>query len=263
MESRRARGGGLLALGGALAVDGAMAKLSLGVAALIVFGSVVTALVIARGDHPENLASVPLVASSALAWGAGTLLAFASSVHAFRRDRDSGIRALVSARARSDGEYLWARVAGLARAIAAVTAGGTLVTGIAAALAAQGASVALRTLDSTAAGMAFSIAFAATLAPVGLATLAARSRVGGYLALLGVLLIPELLEGPMTRLLPEGWGELASIPGALLALRASLGQETFDPLRFTRAFALLALTVLLALLVVRGQLARFDRERAA
>jgi hypothetical protein len=36
-----------------------------------------------------------------------------------------------------------------------------------------------------------------------------------------------------------------------------------DPLRFTRALAVLALVVALALLVVRGQLARFDREPAS
>jgi len=261
MDSRRARGGGLLALGGALAVDGAMAKASLGVGALIVLGCVATAVVVARGDHPDGLAAMPLVASSALAWGAGTLVAFAASVHAFRRDRESGVRALISARARSDGEYLWARVTGLARVVAAITVGGTLLTGLAAALASQSPPLALRTLEATAAGVAFSVAFAATLAPVGLATLGARSRVGGYFALVGVLVLPELLQGPMTRLLPDGWGELASIPGALLALRSSLVPPSFDPLRFMRAFALLALVVLVALLVVRGQLARFDRER--
>jgi hypothetical protein len=240
-----------------------MAKISLGVAGLIVFASVVTALVIARGDHPDGLASVPLVASSALAWGAGTLLTFASSVHAFRRDRENGIRALVASRARSDEEYLGARVSGLARTVAVLTAGGTLLTGLATALAAKNPTLAVRALESTAAAMAFSVAFAATLAPVGFATLAARSRVGGYFALVGVLVLPELFERPLTRILPEGWGELASIPGALLALRGSLVPVTFDPLRFLRAFALLVLTVLLALLVVRGQLARFDRENPA
>jgi hypothetical protein len=56
MESRRARGGGLLALGWALALEGAVAKLSLVIAALIVLGGVVTAVVMARGDHPESLA---------------------------------------------------------------------------------------------------------------------------------------------------------------------------------------------------------------
>jgi hypothetical protein len=260
MESRRARGGGLLALGGALAVEGPMAKVSVGIALLIVLGSVVTALVVARGEHPEGLVAVPLVASSALAWGAGTLLTFASSVRVFRRDHDNGIRALVASRARSDGEYLGARVTGLARMVAAVTAGGTILVGLATALASRNGGLAIRTLESTAAATAFSVAFAATLAPVGFATLAARSRVGGYFALMGVLVLPELLERPLTRLLPEGWGELASIPGALLALRGSLVPMTFDPLRFARAFALLALTVLVALLIVRAQLARFDRE---
>src|SRR5580692_5031346 len=115
MDSRRARGRGLLALGGALAVDGPWAKVSIGVGGLIVLGGVAAVLSIAHGDHPERLSSVPLFGSSALAWGAGTLLAFASSAHAFRRDRQRGIRALVAARAGSDGEYLWARVSGLAR----------------------------------------------------------------------------------------------------------------------------------------------------
>jgi hypothetical protein len=262
MESRLARGSGLLALGGELAVDGPMAKLSLGLGAVMVLGGVVAVLAVARGDHPERLASVPLVASSALAWGAGTLLAFTASAHAFRRDRQRGIRALVSARAGSDAEYLWARVSGLARALGVVTAGGTVVLGLAAALAARAGPLAVRTLEATAAGAAFSVAFAATLAPVGLATLGNRSRIGGYFALLGVLVLPELLQGVLTRILPEGWGEMASIPGALLALRTALVPETFDPLRFTRAFALLALIVAVALLVVRGQLARFDRDPA-
>jgi hypothetical protein len=229
----------------------------------IVLGSVVWAIAVARGDRSEGLASVPLVASSALAWGAGTLLAFAASVHAFRSDRDRGIRALIAARARSDGEYLWSRVLGLTRVLAAVTVGGTFIVGVSSALAARGGHLALRTLESTGAAIVFSLAFAATLAPVALATLGARSRVGGYLALVFVLVLPELLQGWVTSILPEGWGELASIPGALGALRASLLPWVADPLRFTRALAVLALVVALALLVVRGQLARFDREPAS
>jgi len=263
MESRRPRGGGLLALGRKLAVDGVMAKLSVGVGVAIVLGCVVWAFAVARGDRSEGLTSVPLVASSALAWGAGTLLAFAASVHAFKSDRDRGIRALISSRARSDGEYLWARVLGLTRVLAVVTAGGTALVGISAALAARGGHLALRTLESTGAGVAFSLAFATTLAPVALATLGARSRVGGYFALLFVLVLPEMLQGWLVSVLPEGWGELASIPGALGELRVSLLPAVADPLRFTRALAVLALVVAIALLVVRGQLARFDREQTS
>jgi hypothetical protein len=46
-----------------------------------------------------------------------------------------------------------------------------------------------------------------------------------------------------------------------MALRSSLLPDAFDALRFARAFAVLALLVALSLLVVRRQLARFDRER--
>src|ERR1019366_6512186 len=80
MESRRPRGGGLLALGRKLAVEGLLARVSVALGAFIVVGSVVWAIAVARGAHCEGLSSVPLVASSALAWGAGTLLAFAASV---------------------------------------------------------------------------------------------------------------------------------------------------------------------------------------
>jgi hypothetical protein len=260
MESRRPRGGGLLALGRRLAAEGILAKLSVGIGAVIVFVSAIVAIVVARGDHSDGLPSVPIMASSALAWGAGTLLAFAASVHAFRQDRERGIRALISARARSDGEYLWSRVLGLTRVLAMITALGTLFVGIVAALAARGAPLALRTLGSTGAAVAFSLAFATTLAPVALATLGARSRVGGYFALLFVLVLPELLQNWLARVVPEGWGELMSIPGALGALRASLVPSGLDAFRFTRAVAVLALVVALALLAVRGQLARFDRE---
>jgi hypothetical protein len=260
MKARLARGSGLLALGAELAVDGPMAKASLGIAALTVLGGIVAVLMVARGDHPGGLASAPLAAASALAWGAGTLLAFTASTHAFRRDKERGIRALVSARGGSAAEYLWGRVLGLARVLGLVTIGGTLVVGLAAALAARDSPLLLRTLGATAGSVAFSMAFAATIAPVALATLGARSRVGGYFMLVGVLALPELLLELSARILPDGWGELASIPGALTTLRTSLAPATFDPLRFARAFALLSLVVAASLVVVRGQLARLDRD---
>jgi hypothetical protein len=263
MATRRPSGGGLLELGRALAVEGVLARISLGIGVAIVLGGLVTVIAVARGDHSDNLANLPLLTSSALAWGAGTLLAFAAAAHAFRRDRENGIRALVSARARSDAEYLWARVIGLARALAWVTVSGTVIVGAAAALAARGGALAIRTLESTGASVAFSFLFAATLAPVALATLGARTRIGGYLALLFVLVLPELLSGWLSTALPEGWGELASIPGALGALRGSLLPAGLDPLRGSRALAILLLVVVLAMLVARGQLARFDREPAS
>jgi hypothetical protein len=261
MESRRSRGGGLVALGGALARSGMTAKVSLVLGAAIAVSFAGASLVIARGDRPEGLAALPLLASSALAWGAGTLLAFAASVHAFRRDQQEGVRALLAARGRSDGEYLASRILGLARSLTLVTAGGTLAAGAIATLAARSPSLALRTLACTGASIVFAIAFAATLAPLAMATLGARSRVGGYLALVAVVVIPELLQGGSAHVLPEGWAELASIPAALTTLRSSLLPDAFDALRFARAFAVLALVVAVALLVVRGQLARFDRER--
>jgi hypothetical protein len=262
MESRRPRGGGLVALGAALARSGPMAKVALALGAATTLVGAGASLVIARGKRPEGLASVPVLTSTALCWGAGMLIVFAASVHAFRRDRQQGVRALLVARGRSSGEYLASRIFGLTRTLAAAMAGGTIIAGVSATLVAESRPLALRTLACTGASLFFAVAFAATLAPVAVATLGARSRVGGYLALLAVLVLPVLLEGWLGRVLPDGWAELATIPSALEALRSALLPDTFDGLRFARAFSVLALFVAISLFVARRQLARFDRERS-
>jgi hypothetical protein len=188
-------------------------------------------------------------------------VAFAASARAFPIDRQRGVRALIAARGRSDGEYLASRVLGVARTVAGVTVGGTLVVGLAAALGSGSRSLALRTLAGTGASLVFAIAFAATLAAVAMATLGARSRASGYLALIGVLVVPDVLASEASNLFPDGWADLASIPRALTALRGSLLPGAFDALRCARALAVLALFVAVALVVVRTQLARFDRQR--
>jgi hypothetical protein len=237
-----------------------MAKLALGVAALTTLAVMVACFAVARSDKALSLASMPAIASSALAWGAGVLLAFAAAAHAFRRDREDGVRALLQMRGRSETAYLWARVAGLSVRLALVVGGGTVLVGAVAALLAKNALSAARTVEATGAAVLFSAAFAATLGPLAMATLGARSRAGGYAILALVLGLPTLLEGWSNAMLPSGWGELASIPGAMLALRSALLPHSFDPWRVARAAAVLALVVLIALVFARLELARADAE---
>ncbi len=257
--SRGWGGGGSRSLGRALARSGVMAKLALAVAALTVLGVTALAFRLAR-SHGDALEEVPKLASTWLAWGAGTLLLLGASMRAFPLDREHGIRALVRARGCEDARYLWTRVGGLATTLAVVVAGGTAFTGLVAMLLGHGAQSAARTLQASGAALVYGLAFAHVLAPVGMATLAARSRAGGYALLALVLIAPELLRGWLTTILPEGWGALASIPGALLGLRTSLSPGQLDGWLFARSFAILALVAALALLALRVELTALDRS---
>jgi hypothetical protein len=260
MNQRGFGGRGLLALGGALAGSGPLAKLGTGVAALTTFGTMTLCFVVAPSDKPATLLSMPGLASSALAWGAGVLVAFAASAHAFRRDREQGIRALVRARGQTDTAYLWSRVAGLGLRLLGLVGGGTLAVGALTILLARSTVIALHAAEATGAAFVFAVVFGGTLAPLAIATLGARSRAGGYVLLVVLLAVPELVQGWSAQMLPAGWGELASIPGALLALRGGLNPQDLDPMRVLRAGSVLALIVAIALVLARAQLARADAE---
>lgn len=259
--SRAARRRSQLALCFRLAARGPLAWLSIAIAVLTLLGAIVVSLAVARRGAHAPLANVPDVASSAFAWGAGVLLAFAAAAHAFRRDRSEGIFDLLVARGGSTRAYAWARVGGLVILLAIVIAGGSAVTGIVATLAAARAGLAASTLQATFASVLYGLAFAVVLAPIALATLGARSRAGGYLWLLVVLVLPELFERWSARVLPDAWRELVSVPAALAALKSSLMPPGIDLARAIRASVVLTIVTVIAMLVVRREITRAGEKR--
>lgn len=241
----------LLVLGMSLARRGILpvASLVICISTAIALG-LVAAILAGRG--PQSPAhDVPLIASSALAWGGGFLLAFAAAAHALRRDRAEGVRALFISRTTSLRGYLFGRVGGLALLIALFVAGGTLFCGLAGTAGAARVSGVPRMLHATFAGVVFSVAFAAVVAPVAFAALGARSRIGGYLFLLAVVTLPELIVALMGSALPEPIADVLSIPGALSALRSALAPGTVDLLRAARALLALAFVIAFAMFLVR------------
>jgi hypothetical protein len=241
---------------------GVLAGIAIAVAILTVLGALVVTLTLARRGGSAPLDQVPAVTASALGWGAGVLLAFAAAAHALERDKEAGLLSLLRARGATLGAYLWARVGGLALLLAAVCVGGTLLVGCVAVLVASRAGLLLRTLHGTGAALVYAAAFSATLAALGMAALGARSRAGGYVFLLAVLVIPELLS-PMTQaLLPAGWSDLASIPDALQGLRAGLMPGGTDVWRATKAAFALALVVTACVALVRRAAIRVAAEEA-
>lgn len=247
----------LFALGLSRARSGVLARLSLGFAVLTTLGAL--AMVPgARRAGSGALERLPAASSSLLAWGAGVSLAFAAALQALRQDRTSGVRALATARGHGPNAYLAARVLGLAALVALVIGGGTVVVGAAAALASHGGRHAALALQGTAAGCVYATAFSATVAPVAFATLGARSRAGGYLWLLTVLVLPEALSGVTGRLVPEDWSDLVSLPGALGALRAAVSPPGFDAAHGARALVVVVAIALIAAGAARAALARAD-----
>jgi len=133
-----------------------------------------------------------------------------------------------------------------------------LLAGIAATSVARPAGVAFR---ASLGAVAYAIAFAVTVGPIAMATLGARTRTGGYLALVGVLVLPELLSPWTGDLLPPGWRELTSIPAALDALGSGVASPHRDWLSMARATAALVAIVAASLVIVAARLPR-SRTRA-
>jgi hypothetical protein len=222
---------------------------------LTVIGFGALAGVMAHKGSEGALARVPLLASSALAFGVGVLAAFGVSLGAFQRDEREGVRALLVARGITPFGYVRLRVIGLGVLLRLLVGGGSLLVGLAALLLARSRHAALETLQSTFAALVFGIAFSAVFAPVAMAALAPRNRVRGYLALLLVLVGPELLVPMLRRSLSSSWLSLFSIPDALLGLRAALAPPGVDFAEAGRALLVLVVIALLAMAFVRAELA--------
>jgi hypothetical protein len=249
----------LVRLGMSLARRGFMPVSAIVICAATTIGvAALGAVLAARG--PESPAhDVPLLASGALAWGGGFLLAFAAAAKALRRDREEGILALFVARTTSLRGYLAARIGGLAALIALLVAGGTLVCGLVTSAASSSAAAVPRVLHATGAGVVFALAFSAVVAPLAFAALGARSRVGGYLFLVGVVMVPEAIVLALGSALPASLAEVLSIPSALSALRSALAPGSVDVARALRALVALAVVVGLAVAVVRREAVVVDR----
>lgn len=212
---------------------------------------------LAAGGRHAPLHDVPLLASSALAWGGGFLLAFGSAIRALRRDHEEGIRHLLVARVNYRG-YLFARIAGLACLLALVVAGGTLIVDLAV-LALVDASAFARSLRAAVGSFVYATAFSFVFAPVAYAILGVRARGGGYVAFLLVVLVPAMLVDLLVGRVPESLREILALPSALDTLRDALSQRSVDVLRALRAVLALAVFVALALWVVDRESARVER----
>lgn len=262
MQSGRRRAGvaALLTLGASLARRGPLALVSTAVSVLTALVLCAVAFAFARRGGDAPVQSMPILASSALAWGGGFLHAVAISAGALRRDRAEGIRHLFVSRTTSVHGYLLARVGGLAVVLAVVVAGGTAIVSLAALVGATQTHAVARTLQSTFSALVYSLAFAAVIGPVAFAALGARTRLSGYFALLLVLVVPEMLSNMLTGPLPSEVTELCAIPSALAALRSSLAPGSVDPFRFFRALVAVTLFAGVATFLVRRRLLVVESE---
>ncbi len=235
-------------------------KLAWGMGALTTLVGMGLAGMLAKEGANPPLASLLLLMENAFAYGIGFLVAFGGATQAFRQDRDEGIRALLAARGVTTSEYLVARVAGLALAVAIPTVGGTALTGLVALLVAHRASVLPETARAVLVGVGYASAFSLMVALVALVALGARNRAGGYIVLVVLFLLPDFLSPWTSPLVPPAWAGLVSLPGVLTTLRDTLLPGSFDGALLVRGLAALAGVLLVLALLVRAELFRLDSD---
>ncbi len=252
-----------LVLGISLARRGFLVGASLAIGAVTTLALMGLAASYARRGAEAPVQSVPILASGALAWGAGFLLAFSASARVLRRDRADGVRQLLRWRGLGLARYLGTRVGGLAALLAIVVAGGTALVGASALAVGAKLGTARDVAQSTGAALAYAVAFSLVVAPLAVAAVGARSRMGGYFFLAAVLFLPEMAATWLEAMLPHGLAELFAIPSALAALRTSLAPGSVDGWRALRSVLALAVFVALALAAVRREITVVDREAEA
>jgi hypothetical protein len=240
------------ALGVWLASRGGLSAASFVLAGAAALASLGAAIAIRGGRGAIEL---PTLASSAVAWSVGVTLAFGSALRAIERDRDQGVLDLAHARGVGATAYVRGRVAGLVAVLAMTVGSVALVAGLAATAEARPALASLRT---AAGALAYALAFAATMGPLAMAALGARTRARGYFTLLALLALPELLSPWTADLLPPGWHELTSIPAALAAVRAGVASPSAAGVPMARAIAGLAAIAIASLIVVRARMSDGD-----
>ena len=236
-------------------------KLAWGLAALTALAGMAIAVVLAHeGEKPPFLPWLSLM-EDALAYGTGVLVAFGGAAQAFRRDRDEGIRDFLRLRGVKTSDYLFARTGGLIVAVALPTVGGTLAVGLVSMLVAHRAAALPEVARGVAVGVLFGLAFSVLVSLVSLAALGARNRAGGYLVLLALFGLPEMLSSFTGTLVPRAWAGLVSLPGMLTTMRVALLPGTFDGPLLVRAFAAIFGSMLVLGLLVRAELLRLDAEQ--
>jgi hypothetical protein len=236
-----------------------MVKIAAVVTAFVTLVGMGIAVALTGRGSGEALAQVGAASSTLLAWTAGILVAVPASVHAFLDDRKNGIRALLRARGASSTAYAQGRILGLAIVLFVVVGGGTLLSGGAAFLLASRMGVAVHAFGTLVASLVYSAAYALVVAPLALAALGGRFRSGGYLRLVALLVVPELLQPWTSGLVPAGWGGVLSVPSALGALRASL-LPGLDGAMLARSAVVLAGFAALSYAFVLAEIAAMDVE---
>lgn len=250
--------GTVIALGAVLARRGALRVIAMGICAVTALA--LCGLALSYASEPTLLRSVSGWTASAIAWGGAMLHAIVASTNALRRDRAEGVVELFLARTLSLQAYVVARVGGLAVMLAAEVVGGTLLVAAVALLASARGADALVIVESLFGDVAFALAFGFVIAPIVFATLGGRSLYRGYLLLVLVLLVPELLSGKLVALVPEEIAELCAIPSALSALRSSVSPGSVEPLRALRALVALVAISAVATLFVQREVLRLELE---
>ncbi|MFO0664605.1 MAG: hypothetical protein U0174_11680 [Polyangiaceae bacterium] len=224
----------------------------------VVLGLVFLAIVRgARSASTEGaLSALPSMFAHAVCWGIATLAVFGTEQRAYTRDHEDGIRSLLGARGYGR-HYGFARVVTAVTSTAFISIGCTSVLAVATALAATGTGEAGRTWLAAFSAIVYSACFSVLLGTLGLAVLGGRGRGGGYLGLLTILVLPELLEPLSRRALRLPFGE--TVPVSLPSILNAVAKPA-SVANFVCGFSVACVVAGLGYAYAERERARIDRE---
>jgi hypothetical protein len=233
-------------------------RIAVALAALTIVVFAALAGKLALGQYDPDVAGrsalllCPLVAKG-LCWGSSILVGYTACLRVYDRDHRTGNYGLLVARGLR-AHYPWARLAASVAAVVHAPLLGATLIGFAVMLAAGRQGVLAAAAYGLLHGVLYTLLFGLVIVPLMLATLGARTRGGGYFALMTALFLPELVAPITRRFMPA---ELVSLQAAMGAVSAALtparhagANVTLDRGAGALVF-LLALALATALFVVR------------
>lgn len=199
---------------------------------VLVIAIATTAVVAALGVHlakspatqaRDALGEVLLLHARAVLWGPGFVAVVGATLHAWRRDREEGVVALVQSSGYSLKSWVMARTVVLGAWLLALWAGSTVVVSLV--VLGANPSMAHGWFAGLVPAAVFAISQSAVLALLGSVCLGPRSRPGGYLLLALILFVPEAVAG-WTR--PLVGPDLTSLPSLAMGLANAARPASFD-----------------------------------
>ncbi len=212
----------LLRVGLLFALRSVRVRLALGLSLLVTLMLLSFAFLAIRIETRPSFPLFPVAASNAMTLGPGVFVVLALTVDVFRRDRREGVWNYYRSRGVRFNEYARTRMLGAFVLTFLAVFAAPLLLGMVGLLFAPNARLSMAMLGTFVGVTLFSLSYAALLVALAWAAFAPRPFAKGYVMVLLVMVLPEIVAPYVSGWLPEGWVDLLTVRTLLASFRASL-----------------------------------------